>query len=207
MVTVAVIDDHPATRLGIIAALDKVADIEVVGEADSGPRLWELLGQVTPNVLLLDISMPDFDIFEGVARLQREYPRTRIVIVTIHDDEKHVQRLAEAGVNGYLIKEEPLTEYVKAIRTVARGGTYYSQRVIPTMLGLHAKEEMPKLTPRELEVLELLATGISTDELADELFITTRTATTHLSNIYRKLGVNGRTAAMRRAIELGIITV
>ena len=207
MITVAVIDDHPTTRLGVSAVLDGVSDIQIVGEADSGSKLWELLEEITPDILLLDISMQGFDVLKAIRRLHQEHPGIRIIIVTFHDDEKYVQRTTQLGVEGYLIKEEPAAEYIKAIRTVGRGGTYYSQQVVPIMLDQHSKQEEHRLTPRELEVLELLATGISTDEIAEELFITARTASTHLTSIYRKLGVKGRAAAIRKAIETGIVIV
>ena len=207
MLTVAVIDDHPATRLGIIAALKKVADIEVIGEAGSGPELAALLEVSAPDVLLLDINMPDFNVFEAVPRMQKQYSQMRIIIVTIQEDEKHVCGLVEVGVDGYLIKEEPMTEYVKAIRAVSSGGTYFSQRVVPIMWGLNSNESTPSLTPRELEVLELMATGAKADAIAEELFITPRTVTTHASNIYRKLGATNRAAAVRQAIKFGLISV
>ena len=207
MLTVAVIDDHPATRLGIIAALKKVPDIEVVGEAGSGPELGALLEEGVPEVLLLDINMPEFEIFEVVPRIQKQHPEMRIIIVTIHEDEKHVCGLVELGVDGYLIKEEPMTEYIKAIRAVSSGGTYFSQRVVPIMWGLNSNGSTPTLTPRELEVLELMATGAKADAIAEELFITPRTVTTHATNIYRKLGATNRAAAVRQAIKYGLISV
>lgn len=207
MLTVAVIDDHPATRLGIIAALKKVPDIEVVGEAGSGPELASLLKKGVPEVLLLDINMPELGIFEVVPGMRKQFPEMRIIIVTIHEDEKHVCGLVELGVDGYLIKEEPMTEYIKAIRAVSSGGTYFSQRVVPIMWGLNSNESTPTLTPRELEVLELMATGAKADAIAEELFITPRTVTTHATNIYRKLGATNRAAAVRQAIKYGLISV
>jgi len=207
LLSVAVVDDHPATRLGIIAALNKVSGIHVVGEAGTGPELEALLEGTVPDVLLLDISMPDFDVFQAVPWIQDKYPKMRIVIVTIHEDEKHVYRLAELGVDGYLLKEEPVAEYVKAIEAVIRGGTYFSQRILPIAWGFSSRPSVPNLTPRELEVLELLSTGAKMDVIAQELFITPRTVTTHVSHIYSKLGVNNRTAAMRKAIELGLVSV
>jgi len=207
MLTVAVIDDHPATRLGIIAALKKVPDIDVVGEAGSGPELAALLKEGAPDVVLLDIDMPEFEIFVVVPGMQKKYPEMRIIIVTIHEDEKHVCGLVELGVDGYLIKEEPMTEYVKAIRAVSGGGTYFSQRVVPIMWGLNSNEGIPNLTPREVEVLELMATGAKADAIAEELFITPRTVTTHATNIYRKLGAANRAAAVRKAIRFGLISV
>ena len=207
MLTVAVIDDHPATRLGIISALNEVPDIKVVGEASSGPELAALLRESVPDVLLLDINMPEFDVSEAVLRMQEQVPQMRIIIVTIHEDEKHVCGLVELGVDGYLIKEEPMTEYVKAIRAVSAGGTYFSQRVVPIMWGLNSNGSTPTLTPRELEVLELMATGAKAEAIAEELFITPRTVTTHATNIYRKLGATNRAAAVRQAIKYGLISV
>ena len=206
MLTVAVVDDHPALRLGVIGILKQIPDIEVVGEAGSGTELMALLEDGAPDVLLLDISMPGFDVFQAVPRVQKMYPGVRIIIVTIHEDEKHVCRLVELGVDGYLVKEEPAGEYVKAIHAVAAGGTYFSQRIIPVMVS-NNNHSTPALTLRELEVLELIATGASTADMAEQLFITPRTVTTHISNMYRKLEVNNRTALLRKAIELGLISV
>jgi len=110
-------------------------------------------------------------------------------------------------MDGYLIKEEPMTEYVKAIRAVSAGGSYFSQRVVPIMWGLNSNGSTPTLTPRELEVLELMATGAKADAIAEELFITPRTVTTHATNIYRKLGATNRAAAVRQAIKYGLISV
>jgi DNA-binding NarL/FixJ family response regulator len=206
MLTVAVVDDHPATRLGITTALENVPDIEAIGEAGSGPELATLLENRVPDVLLLDINMPEFHVFKAVRQMQKQYPQMRIIIVTIQEDEKHVCGLVELGVDGYLIKEELMTEYVKAIRAVSAGGTYFSQRVVPIMWGLNSNGETPSLTPRELEVLELMATGATADAIAEELFITPRTVTTHASNIYRKLGANNRVAAVRKALQCGFIS-
>ncbi|MBN1815123.1 MAG: response regulator transcription factor [Anaerolineae bacterium] len=207
MITVVVVDDHPTIRLGVSAVLDGVTDIRIIGEADSGPKLWELLKEITPDIVLLDISMHGFDVLEAIGRLRQEYPCIRIIIVTFHDEEKYVLRTTNLGVDGYLIKEEPEAEYIKAIRIVARGGTYFSQRIVPIMTGSQSKQKEHRLTAREIEVLDLLATGVSTERIAEELYITTRTASTHLTNIYQKLGVDSRTAAVRKAIELGIVIV
>ena len=207
MLTVAVVDDHPATRLGITTALEKVPDIEAIGEAGSGPELATLLENRVPDVLLLDINMPEFHVFKAVRQMQKQYPQMRIIIVTIQEDEKHVCGLVGLGVDGYLIKEEPMTEYVKAIRAVSVGGTYFSQRVVPIMWGLNSNGDTPSLTPRELEVLELMATGATADAIAEELFITPRTVTTHASHIYGKLGASNRAAAVRKAIQFGLISV
>jgi DNA-binding NarL/FixJ family response regulator len=208
MLSVAIVDDHPATRFGISTALKEIPDIEVVGEAASGPELAAVLERRVPDVLLLDIHMPDFDVFEAVPRMKGQYPQMRIVIVTIQEDERHVCGLVELGVDGYLVKEEPMTEYVKAIRATSAGGTYFSQRLVPILWGRNSESNgTPNLTPRELEVLELLATGANSDAIAAELFITPRTVTTHLSNIYRKLGTGNRTAAVLNAIRYGLVSV
>jgi CheY-like chemotaxis protein len=111
-------------RLGVSAVLDGVTDIRIIGEADSGPKLWELLKKITPDIVMLDITMHDFDVLEAIRRLRQEYPQIRIIIVTFHDEEKYVLHTTNLGVDGYLIKEEPAAEYIKAIRIVARGGTY-----------------------------------------------------------------------------------
>jgi len=206
MPTVAVIDDHPVLRLGIVEALKAYPDIKIIGEAGSGPELDVLLKKGAPDVLLLDISMPEFDISEAVPQLQKLYPQMRIIIVTIHRDEKNVCDLVRLGVDGYLIKEEPSPVYARAIRIVAGGKTYFSQEVIPIMSGMNSSPDIPHLTKRELEVLEVIATGATTAEIAAELYVTERTVSTHISNIYRKLEVNTRVAAVRKAEELNLLT-
>jgi DNA-binding NarL/FixJ family response regulator len=205
MIEVVLADDHPPLRAGIRQTLDREQDIRVVGEAGSGPELFTVLAQRSaPTVLLLDIRMPDFDIIEALPRLKLRYPGMRILIVTAHDDRTYISQLLDIGVDGYLIKDEGMGAYVRAVRDVADGRTYFSQRVIGA--AVEALEDQASPSPKELQVLALVAQDATSAEIAERLYISPRTVDTHVRRACQKLGVKSRAAAVARAIELGLIT-
>ena len=196
-----VADDHPPLREGVKHALNSDRGIRVVGEAGSGPELDAALG-LAPDVLLLDISMPDFNALEQVPRLRARYPEMKIVVVTAYDNETFVQRLM-GEVHGYLLKEEDMDAYARAVHEVSKGRKYFTDRALDLALN---SPELPRLSERELQVLGLAARGIKTADIAEELFISTRTVDSHVENACQKLGVRNRTAAVAKAIELELIT-
>jgi DNA-binding NarL/FixJ family response regulator len=192
-------------RAGIRQTLEKAQDIRVIGEAGNGAELLELLaGSPTPDLLLLDIQMPDFDVFEAVPRLKTAYPRMKILIVTAHGDRTSVNRLVELGIDGYLLKEESLRTYPNVVRRVAEGEPYVSPGVVAAMLTRDSVTP-PALSPRELQVLELVAQGLTSGEIGMSLGLSAKTVDTHAERVCRKLSANNRTAAVARAIELGWI--
>ena len=201
MIRVVVADDHPPLREGVKHALNSDRGIRVVGEAGSGPELEAALG-LAPDVLLLDISMPDFNALEQVPRLRARYPEMKIVVVTAYDNETFVQRLM-GEVHGYLLKEEDMDAYARAVHEVSKGRKYFTDRALDLALN---SPELPRLSERELQVLGLAARGIKTADIAEELFISTRTVDSHVENACQKLGVRNRTAAVAKAIELELIT-
>ena len=201
MIRVVVADDHPPLREGVKHALNSDRGIRVVGEAGSGPELDAALG-LAPDVLLLDISMPDFNALEQVPRLRARYPEMKIVVVTAYDNETFVQRLM-GEVHGYLLKEEDMDAYARAVHEVSKGRKYFTDRALDLALN---SPELPRLSDRELQVLGLAARGIKTADIAEELFISTRTVDSHVENACQKLGVRNRTAAVAKAIELELIT-
>jgi DNA-binding NarL/FixJ family response regulator len=202
VIKVVVADDHPPLREGVKQALNCAQDIHVVAEAGTGPELQAAL-RSHPDVLLLDISMPQFDVFQELPRLRSEYPELKIVIVTAHDHASFVQRLLK-DVHGYLLKEEGMDAYVRAVHAVRGGNSYFSDRVLTAALN---SQESPKLTPRELNVLALAAQGLKTAEIAARLFISPRTVETHIENAGMKLGASNRTEAVAKALDLNLISV
>lgn len=203
MIRVAVADDHPAPRSGIIQAISRDPNIRVVGEAGNGPEVWDLLEKGGFEVLLLDLSMPGFDPESEVPTMRKQYPRTKILVVTADDTEESVCSLVEAKVHGYLLKDEDMDRYIEAIHDGAQGQPFFSKRILGAALNGGTKVDM--LTLREKEVLELLARGDTSYQVAIALDISRRTANFHVGNILCKLEVDSRTAAAAKATGMGFI--
>jgi DNA-binding NarL/FixJ family response regulator len=204
MIRVLVADDHPTLRAGLLQAMEEASDIEVVGEAGTGPELWTRLAELQPDVLLLDLDMPGFQPLEESARIQELCPETGIVVFTIYADEQHVQALVKAGAGGYLLKEEETRTIIRVIRQVATGGVSYSDGILAMVA---RGTTVPALTEREREVLKLVAQGKTSEQIARELVLVKRTVDFHVENACRKLGVDNRTAAAAKASELKLISV
>ncbi len=213
LIRVIIADDHPVVRAGIRTLLDKEPDLYVVGEIGEGGQVEEITCQQEPDVLVLDINMPDLAPLEITRRLRSCCPATQILILTAYDDDAYVTGLLSAGATGYLLKEEALDTLVTAIRAVAHGQSWLSQRIA----GRLARKaifraggttvEAGLLTPREREVLRLLALGLDNDEIAMKLVISRRTVQNHVSNIYGKLGLDSRAEAVLYAIRHGLVDV
>jgi DNA-binding NarL/FixJ family response regulator len=204
MIRVLVVDDHPTLRAGVLQAIKEASDIEVVGEAATGPELWASLAELRPDVVLLDLQMPGFDPFEDSSRIQEQHPDTAIVVLTNYGDEQHIQALVKAGAAGYLLKEEDADTVVRVIRKVAVGKVSYSEDVLAKV---GRGTTTPPLTRRERQVLKLVAQGKTSEQIARELMLVKRTVDFHVENACRKLEVDNRTAAAAKASELELITV
>jgi DNA-binding NarL/FixJ family response regulator len=201
MIKVIIADDHPLTREGVKKALDEKPDIRVVGEAGTGPELEAALTHV-PDVLLLDIRMPEFDAIGQVPQLRARFPGMKIVIMTAYESEFYAQALM-GQVDGYLLKVERMDAFATAVQEVSKGRKYFTDRALNLAFN---SPEVPKLSERELEVLKLAARGLKTTDIAQELFISNRTVETHIQDACHKLGVRGRTAAVAQAMEIGLIS-
>ena len=201
MINVIVADDHPLTREGVKQVLNDKPDIRVIGEAGTGPELESALRRV-PDVLLLDIRMPEFDAIKQVPELRARYPQMKIVIMTAYESEFYAQALTE-HVDGYLLKTERMDAFSTAVLEVSKGRKYFSDRALSLAFN---SPEIPRLSERELEVLRLAARGLTTAGIAQELFISIRTVDTHIQDACHKLGVHGRTAAVAKAVDLGLIS-
>ncbi len=207
---ILVADDHPAFRTGLQQMLQDVPDLEVVGEAESGVQAVQLTQELAPDVVVMDLRMPDVDGIEATRRLQQVAPSAAVIVLTMFEDDDSVYAAMRAGALGYLLKGSQQDEIVRAIRAVAAGeaifGPEIARRVIAhfsTGAG-SAKQAFPGLTDREREILEKIAGGLGNATIAHDLSISLKTVRNHVSNIFTKLQVSDRSAAIVKAREAGI---
>jgi DNA-binding NarL/FixJ family response regulator len=215
-IRIVLIDDHTVLRDGLKLLLSLEPDLEVSGEAATGQDGIALAERERPDVVVTDVGLPDVDGVEVTRRLRESIPETRVLVLTVHDEDHYILTLMQAGASGYLLKNAAGTDLVEAIRTVASGKPWLQpeiaqrlmsfaggKRPAPARSGLDALVE--PLTSREIEVLKLLSGAASNREIAQTLDISPRTVETHLANVYGKLGVRGRTEAMLWAIHEGVL--
>jgi DNA-binding NarL/FixJ family response regulator len=216
MTTVVIVDDQGMVRSGFRSLLDSEPDLEVVGEAANGEEAVEVVGRLAPDVTLMDIRMPVLDGIAATRAIVEAGVATRILVLTTFDLDEHVFQALRAGASGFLLKDAPAEELAAAIRVVARGESLLApgvtRRVIDAFVlhGGRAAAPSPaphlaRLTPRELEVLGLLARGLSNLDIAERLFVSEATVKTHVSNVLSKLGLRDRVQAVIQAYEYGVV--
>jgi len=204
-IRVFIVDDHPMTRAGLLATLEREADFEVVGAASDGIAAWNIIGEKVPDVALVDIRMPGEDGVSLVRRVKESGLPVRPLMLTSYDAQQYVMASLRAGAKGYILKTASPEELARAIRTVARGGIYLDAEVSRVVGG---QEIVPEtLSSREREVLILTSKGLSSKETASRLIISERTVQTHLASIYDKLGARNKTEAMLLALKYGVMTL
>jgi DNA-binding NarL/FixJ family response regulator len=206
---VIVAEDHPLFRKGVISLLEALPDFEVVGEASGGEEAVELARQMEPDVILLDLEMPGTDGIDALRRLREAGSAARTVIFTAYDTDERVLGALRAGARGYLLKGASREEIFAAVRTAASGGSPLEPSVTSRLLE-RANRDSPgpeDLTPREREVLKLLAEGLQNREIAARLFVTERTVKFHVSSILHKLGAHNRTEAVSIAARRGLVEI
>ena len=201
---ILVADDHPIVRGGIVALLDTADDIEVVGQAATGLEAVSLALSLVPDVVLMDLRMPELDGDEATARILAANPAIRVVVLTTYETDASILRAIEAGASGYLLKAAPPEELLAGIRSVARGEVALAPS-IAALLVARTKTPAVTLTARETEVLALVAQGQSNPMIAASLHLGEATVKTHLLHVFEKLGVSDRTRAVTRAMELGLL--
>ena len=201
-IRVLVADDHPVVRSGLSAVIAEQVDLELVAEAENGARALALFREHGPDVALMDLRMPVMDGVEAIRTITAEFPAARILALTTYEGDADIRRALEAGARGYLLKDMLLSEVITAIRAVRRG-----ERVIPSAVAARLAEfpERNDLTERELEVLQLVARGLSNKEAARAIGRTDETVKIHLKNIFTKLAVADRTEAVTVALTRGLI--
>ena len=201
-IRVLCVDDHPLVRKGIASILANESDMRLVAEAGNGIEAVELFRLHHPDVTLMDLRMARMDGVEATQAIRRDYPEARIIALTSYDGDQDIYRALEAGVRGYLLKEMVHTDVLRAIRTVHSG-----KRLMPTEVAERLSEYFPQvaLTPREVEVLELVAHGLANKEIAQRLGTASGTIKMHVQNVLAKLGAADRTHAVTLAIQRGIL--
>jgi DNA-binding NarL/FixJ family response regulator len=210
-IKVLVCDDHEVFREGVKSILSREPDIQVVGEAGDGRGAVESANLLLPDVVLMDISIPFLKGFDATRRIKKSHPETKVLILTVYDDEDLVARCLEAGASGYLLKDAPLFQLTYAIREVAKGQRYMSPRVLTGMITYSFEDStksLPKdhlLTDREREILVLLAEGVSLKEIANQLNLSVKTVDTHRWKLMRKLDIHDRSELIRYAIRTKLI--
>lgn len=204
-IRVMLVDDHRIVREGLAYMLADVEGIELVGEADGGGEFLEVLDQIDPDVVLLDVHMPTMSGLEVLERLQGRDTRVRVVMLSMYDQSGYVQQAVQLGAMGYLLKSVSLEELVRAITLVASGKPYVQGELATALVTPSESTDLPKLSPRELQILKLLSSGLGNKQIARRLDISEATVKTHVKSLFARLGVSTRTAAAASALRLGLI--
>jgi DNA-binding NarL/FixJ family response regulator len=203
-------DDHALVRAGMRALLSELPGVEVVAETGDGREALRLVRQKKPDIALIDISMPELNGLEVASRIVHEHPHTRVIIVSMHGDDESVRRALVAGASGYLLKNSDRSELELALRAVARGDKWLSpsltNRVVAAYTqGAPGDGRFAALTPRQREVLQLVAEGHSNKEIASRLNVALKTVETHRTELMDRLGIHGVASLVRYAIQVGLV--
>ena len=208
---VLIADDHAVVRAGLRALLGAEPSLELVGEASGGVEAVELALRLRPDILLLDMSMPDQDGLAVTRQVRAQVPAARILILTVHEDVGLLREAIKAGASGYVVKRAAEAELIAAIATVLRGDLYVDPALLPSLLGEEApkavaeRDEREPLTPRESEVLRLIAQGYTNRQIGEALTLSVRTVEGHRANLSAKLGMHSRVELVRYATKQGLL--
>ncbi len=206
-------DDHTLFRQGMKTLLAAESDMEIVGEASNGKEAADKAEQLRPDIVLMDVGMPGPSSFETTRQIRRNRPDTKIVFLTMYDDEDYLVEGMEVGASGYVLKDSPAQQVIAAVRDVHRGGSYLSPRMLSQLVDdfrtrIKSNERLPRfatLTPREKEVLKMLAEGNSVKEVACQLDLSVKTVEAHKFNLMRKLDIHNKAQLVQYAIQKKII--
>lgn len=209
---ILLVDDHALVRAGIRALIEGKPGIEVIAESGDGDEALRIIGESNPNLVLLDITMPSINGFEVLEQITKQYPQTRVIILTVHEGTEYAMRALRAGAAGYLPKSAATIELEDAISAVSQGGTYLSHEISQKTLFEYASARTPQdllasLTTRQREILKLIAEGQSTKEIGSNLNISVKTVESHRAKLAEKLGIHDVAGLVRFAIRIGLIQV
>ncbi len=212
-IKVLIADDHAIVREGIKLILSREQDIEIVGEAGNGREALDLVAKLKPQVVVMDISMPEMGGIEATKQVKETWPKVNVLALTMHEDESYVFQLLKAGASGYVLKRGAAQDLVQAIRSAAKGEAFLYPSVARSVLQDYLKRiesgdnrsRYDGLTDREREILALIAEGLSNQEIAQKLYISIKTVQTHRTHIMEKLDLHNRAQLVRYAIRKGLI--
>ncbi|MCX7746976.1 MAG: response regulator transcription factor [Clostridia bacterium] len=207
MIKIYIVDDHPFVREGLKAYLGTIADIEIVGEAENGRIAMGDIAQLNPDIAIIDLRLPDMNGIEISRYIRARNLFTKVIILSSFSEPSEVKQAMESGISGYLMKDTTPSKVVEAIYQVAKGEPVLHPKIARLLMSQAASSQQAftELTPKETEVLSLLAKGTSTKDIAKKLYVSESTIKTHLKNIFKKLDVNDRTQAILKAMDLKII--
>lgn len=212
-ITVLLAEDHTIVRKGLCSLLNETKTIQVIGEAENGRITLELVENLHPDIVVMDISMPLLNGLEATRQIKKRFPETKVLILTMHVNEEYIFEIIDVGASGYIVKKAAPEELIMAIKAVAKGETFFSPSVSSKIVNKILREKNLKknrpfyspLTDREREVLQLIAEGHTNRKIADMLFISPKTVETHRSHILKKLDLHSTADVTKYAIEKGII--
>ena len=212
-IRVLLAEDHTIVRKGLRSLLDSEADIEVIGEAEDGRQAVEMVGELMPDVVLMDITMPSLNGFEATRQIKQRFPDVKVLVLTMHANEEYVFQILRAGASGYVVKKAAPTELVSAIQAVHRSESFLSPSISRTVIeeyiqqaeAMSRQDGYERLTPREREVLQLVAEGHSSREIAEVLSVSVKTVETHRANLMDKLGLHSVAELTQYAVRRGVI--
>ncbi|PZV06970.1 MAG: DNA-binding response regulator [Leptolyngbya sp.] len=210
-IQLVIADNHTLVRAGFRSLVEDLDGVEVIGEADNGREALNLVETLKPQLVLMDIAMPEMNGLEATARIARDFPQVRVLIVSMHANEEYVYQALKSGAMGYLLKDSGTEELGLAIRAIARGETYLSptvsKYVVTDYVRRLGKDQNPldQITPRQREILQLIAEGKSTKDIADILYISTKTVETHRTQLMDRLDIHDIAGLVRYAIRTGLV--
>ncbi|MBT1689527.1 response regulator [Dawidia soli] len=210
---ILIADDHAMVRDGVKNLVRQSKEYVVIGEASNGRQAIEQFETLAPDLLILDISMPELNGMEVAREVLNKNPLANIIILSMYDDEEYVSRCLEIGVKGYVVKNESGSELEYAIRSVLQGKNYFSRQAQDVIFKKYShavtkkkqREELIRLTPREVEIIRLIAEGLTSQQMADKLFISPRTVETHRANLMKKVGVKNAIELVKKVQQLELI--
>jgi DNA-binding NarL/FixJ family response regulator len=203
-IKVLLADDHPLIIAGIRRTIEHLDDMEVVGEARSGPELMQLIERRRPDMLLMDLKMPGVAGVDAIERIRQSWPEIKIVVLSASDDRATIDAALNAGATAYVLKSAHTIDIPSVLRQALSGAVFHAPTYAPTRADGAAESSLPALTDRERSILSAVASGMTTAAISRDLWISEHTIKFHLTNIYRKLGVANRAGAVRYALEHGI---
>jgi DNA-binding NarL/FixJ family response regulator len=212
-IQLVIADNHTLVRAGFRSLVEELDGIEVVGEAENGRDALQLVETLKPQIVLMDIAMPEMNGLEATARISREFPQVKVLILSMHANEEYVYQALRSGASGYLLKDSGAEELELALRAIARGETYLcpavSKYVVSDYVRRLNQDQTPldQITPRQREILQLIAEGKSTKDIAELLYISTKTVETHRTQLMDRLDIHDIAGLVRYAIRIGLVVL